>query len=86
MSNGIFNESVTHFLDGLMAGGSTNMVDDDPKGMCCVQDSLDNQLFEGTLRQCLNFHGNQCDWGEKHYLFDENEDCWLMTPHGLVKE
>jgi len=85
----MFSDNVEHFLDGLMAGGSTNMVDDRddaPMGECILQDSLDNEVFCGTLRECRQWYEDNADFAEPHYLYDENERCWEIGASFAMRE
>lgn len=82
----MFNESVTHFLDSLAAGGSTNMVDDMPMGECSLQDSLDDEVFCGTLNECRQWYEDNADFAEPHFLYDENDRCWEVGASFELRE
>lgn len=66
---------------------STCVMDDEkadgPAGICTVQDSLDNVVFEGTVKECQQYYNDEADWTEAHYIFDEDERCWKMSPNGF---
>ena len=60
--------------------------DDGPMGECLIQDSLDNEVFCGSLAECREWYEENADFAEVHHLFDENERCWLIGPSFRLKE